>query len=284
MALPLEEGRKDLVPRRARRERLSAGRRLEGRCARGRVGSRDSRDAGIHARSDRPREGRPAFARRRRAGRLRREDPRPLPRLADHAEGARRRLPHVEAAPLAPLGEASRRPQGAERGRERDPRLLLHARVHAPRFAHPDPRGLRRHVEPVRDAVHGRGEGLPFAVRPALSRARGGGARKSLLLRAHVPRREVQNAPAPARVLDGRAGGRLPGDRRADGPRRGVRQGADRPRPRPPEGGSQAPRARRGQARARRFEEISASRLPRRDRDSRDEGLPGEIRRRPRWR
>ena len=44
-----------------------------------------------------------------------------------------------------------------------------------------------------------------------------------------VPRREVEDAPAPARVLDGRARGRVPRDRRADGPGRGVRQGARRP-------------------------------------------------------
>src|SRR5438046_985223 len=43
------------------------------------------------------------------------------------------------------------------------------------------------------------------------ARAPGGveGKRHGVLLRAHVPRREVQDAPSPHRILDGRARSRL---------------------------------------------------------------------------
>ena len=46
--------------------------------------------------------------------------------------------------------------------------------------------------------------------------------RQGLLLRADLPRREVEDAPPPHRVLDGRARGRVHGPRRRHGPRRGL--------------------------------------------------------------
>ncbi len=83
--------------------------------------------------------------------------------------------------------------------------------------------GLRGHLDAVRDRLLRR-QGVPVAVRPALPRAGGGGVRQGLLLRPHLPGREVEDAPPPDRVLDGRARGRLP---RVRGPlraRRGVRR------------------------------------------------------------
>ena len=65
-------------------------------------------------------------------------------------------------------------------------------------------------------------QGVPDAVRAALH---GGGRRRvrqGLLLRPDVPRREEQDAAAPGRVLDGRAGGRVHGPRGRHAPRRGL--------------------------------------------------------------
>ena len=173
--------------------------------------------AGVDLRGDRRRPGGAPPGGRRRARRHGPDGPLPLPRLADHAEGARRRLPDVAAAPLAPVGEAGRDPEGEERGRERDPRLLPLARLHEGRLADPDAERLRGDLEPLRDAVHRGREGLPLAVGAALPRAGRRGPRQGLLLRPDVPGREVEDAAAPARVLDGRARGRLPGDRRPEG-------------------------------------------------------------------
>jgi hypothetical protein len=46
--------------------------------------------------------------------------------------------------------------------------------------------------------------------------------RQGVLLRPDLPRREVEDAPPPRRVLDGRARGGLHGPRRRHGPRRGL--------------------------------------------------------------
>ena len=73
-------------------------------------------------------------------------------------------------------------------------------------------RRVRGDVDALRDRVLRR-EGVPVAVGPALPRARGGRVRQGLLLRADVPRREVEDAAAPDRVLDGGARGRVPGVR-----------------------------------------------------------------------
>ena len=53
--------------------------------------------------------------------------------------------------------------------------------------------------------------------------AGGHGAGQGLLLRPHLPRREVQDPPAPHRVLDGGAGGGLARPRRRHGAHGGVR-------------------------------------------------------------
>ena len=93
-----------------------------------------------------------------------------------------------------------------ERDRAGDPRFLLRARLPARRHADPH-RGDRRAERTVRDRVLRRGERVPRADRPALWRGGGGGVREDLHLRPDVPRREVEDAPPPHRVLDDRAGG-----------------------------------------------------------------------------
>ena len=54
-----------------------------------------------------------------------------------------------------------------------------------------------------------RRDGVPDAERPALRRGRRAGVRQGVLLRPDLPRREVEDAPPPDRVLDGRARGGL---------------------------------------------------------------------------
>ena len=141
----------------------------------------------------------------------------------DHAQGARHGVPHGAPPPLAALQPPARGPAGAQRGRAGDPRLLLRARVHPHRLADPHPRRLRGDLDAVRDRLLRR-QGLPLAVRPALPRAGRGGPRQGLLLRPHLPRREVEDPPPPDGVLDGRARGGLPGVRGALRARRGVRR------------------------------------------------------------
>ena len=153
--------------------------------------------------------------RRARAGRLRdrrghARGRRPVGGLPDHAEGARRRLPDGPPPPLDPHASASTpilrvRAEviAAVRGVLRRPRL--HPRRHADLHAG----GLRGHDDAVPGPVLRRRDGVPHAERPALQRGRRHGARPGLLLRPDVPRREVEDAPPPDRVLDGRARGRL---------------------------------------------------------------------------
>ena len=54
-----------------------------------------------------------------------------------------------------------------------------------------------------------RGHGVPRADGPAVRRSRGGGVRKDLHVRPDVPRREVEDAPPPHRILDDRARSRV---------------------------------------------------------------------------
>ncbi len=64
--------------------------------------------------------------------------------------------------------------------------------------------------------------GLPDAERPALQRSQRDGARQGLCVRPDVPRREEQDAPAPHRVLDGRARDGLRRPQRRHHARRGA--------------------------------------------------------------
>ena len=70
--------------------------------------------------------------------------------------------------------------------------------------------------------------GLSQPVRPALPRTRRSRPRQGLLLRSHLPGREVEDPAPPDGVLDGRARGRLHGVRRALRPGRGVHLRAGR--------------------------------------------------------
>ena len=101
----------------------------------------------------------------------------------------------------------------------------------AHRLADPHAGGVRGDVDAVRDRLLRR-EGVPVAVGPALPRAGRRGVRQGLLLRADVPRREVEDAPPPDGVLDGRARGGVPRVRRPLRAGRGVRRVPRRPRAR----------------------------------------------------
>src|SRR2546421_229389 len=78
-----------------------------------------------------------------------------------------------------------------------DPRARRHADPHR------GDRRARRHA--VRDRVLRSRQGVPRPNRPALRRGGGGRAGQGVLLRPHVPRRKVENAPPSHRVLDGGA-------------------------------------------------------------------------------
>ena len=79
------------------------------------------------------------------------------------------------------------------------------ARLHPVRHADLHAGGLRGHDEPVPGPVLRGHDRVPHAERAAVQRGQRDGARPRVLLRADVPRREVEDAPPPHRVLDGRA-------------------------------------------------------------------------------
>ncbi len=66
------------------------------------------------------------------------------------------------------------------------------------------------------------GHGLPGPERAALQRSQHLRLWQGVLLRPHLPRREIQDPPPPDRVLDGRAGGGLLRPGPADGDRGAV--------------------------------------------------------------
>ena len=158
-------------------------------------------------------------------------DARRLARVPDLAQGARRRLPDEPAAPLDALLAAARGPARALGDGAGDRRLLLRARVRPHRLADPDGLLGRGDLDALRDRLLRR-QGVPLAVRAALPRARGRGLRQGLLLRPDVPGGEVEDAPAPDRILDGRAGGRVPRVRGTLRARRGLHRLSRRPRAR----------------------------------------------------
>ena len=75
-------------------------------------------------------------------------------------------------------------------------------------------------------------DGVPDAERTAVQRSQRDGARPRVLLRPDVPRGEIEDAPPPHRVLDGRAGDGVRRSRRRDGARRGSRRVGRRARAR----------------------------------------------------
>ncbi len=150
----------------------------------------------------------------------------------DHAQGARHRVPDGAPPPVAALAATARDHPRAPHGGEGRPRLPRRPGLHPRRHADLHPRRLRGDDDPLRRAVLRRGHGLPDPERPALQRGHGRGPRQGLLLRPHLPRREVEDAPAPHRVLDGGARDRLRAPRRRRGPRRGPGLPRGRARPR----------------------------------------------------
>ena len=126
--------------------------------------------------------------------------------LSHHAQRARHRVPDGPPAPVAAQPAPARGNPRPPRNHQGGARLLRFPRLHAGGHADLHARRLRRHHHAVRSELLRRREGLPHAVRPALQRSHRHGVRQSLLLRAHLPRRKIQDAPPPHRVLDGGAG------------------------------------------------------------------------------
>ena len=206
----------------ARRHGLHPGGDVEGRCRpRGLRLGRSSRPGERHRR-DRRGARRCARAGRLRARRQRLRGREPVARLPDHAEGARRRLPDGPPPPVDPRAASSTR-SCASGTRSSTPAATSStpAASSSPtrRSSRPPPARARRRSS--RSSTSSDDHRLPHAERSALQRGECDGARPRLRVRSDVPRREVEDAPAPHRVLDGRARDGLRVARRHDGPRRG---------------------------------------------------------------
>ena len=202
------------LPPAARRLGPDPGR---GRGERGRPGVRgghpSSQDGGL-GRGAGPGAARRAGAHGLRAdggGRGRGAEPRPG--LPDRQEGARHRLPAREPAPLAALLPAARHDAHPRHRDHGLPALLPRRGV--PPHRHPDPHRLHRRERghPVRGPLLRPRHRVPRADRPAVPRGGLRGLRQGLQLRADLPGREVQDAPAPDRVLDARGRGGVRGQR-----------------------------------------------------------------------
>ncbi len=139
---PIE--RQDSLPAGARRLRVHPGRHVEGRGGRRDVRHGRTPVPGERDRRRRHRPRRHAGAGRLRAGRDEARGRQRGARLPDHAEGARRRLPHGSAPPLDSVGAPAGRAARAARGHRRGARLLQLARLHPGRYAHLHAVGLRR--------------------------------------------------------------------------------------------------------------------------------------------
>jgi hypothetical protein len=201
-------------------------------------------------------------------------------RLPDPAQGARHRLPARQPAPLAaqPRQVAIAHPQ---RDRAGDPRLLLRARI--PARGHADPHGRhRRALGALRHGVLRRGERVSRADGTALRRGGRRRVREDLHVRPHLPRREVQDAPSPHRVLDDRARGGVQRHARQHAAAGGVRLLPRGARAGAAAGGAEGARAR--PSRWRRCGALSADRLHRRRGHAAEEGEQGAVGRRPRRR
>src|SRR6059036_1847028 len=132
-------------------------------------------------------------------------DPRAEPRLPDHAERARHRVPVRAPPPVAPEPAPGGDRAGAPRGRPGDPRLLLRAALHPRGYADPHRGDRRARRDAVRHRVFRPRESLPRPNGTAVRRSRGGGARQGLLLRTDVSSGKIEDPAPPDRVLDGRA-------------------------------------------------------------------------------
>ena len=245
---PLE--REDSFPVGARRHRVHPGHRLESRRRRREVQAGRPSLAGN--RGHRPRHGarRQPRARRVRARRL----------------GLRDREPSIDY-PITPkehgvdylldrrhLWIRSEKQQAILRVRhevdQRGARFLQRSGIHPRRHADLHAGGVRRHDDALPCRLLRRSEGLPDAERPALRRSERDGARPRLQLRPGVPRGEIEDAPAPHRVLDGRARDGLRHARRRDRSRRRARRRGRLARAREAAARAQGARARHVEARS----------------------------------
>src|SRR5439155_695167 len=222
----------------------------EGRGAGRGVGARRSPAAGVVAGRDRHGARRRALADRPRARRERPPGRPPERGLPDHAEGARAGLPARPPPPLAPVVTAARAAPRAQRGDPRLPRVPRRPRLPRLRRAHSDAGGMRGHDHPLPRPVLRR-DGVPDPVGAALRRGRRDGLRQGVLLRADLPCREVEDAPASHRVLDGRARDGLRRPRPGHGPGRGLPRARGQRGAQAPPARAARPRSRSGTARAR---------------------------------
>ena len=144
-------------------------------------------------------------------------------RLPDHAEGARRRLPARSPAPVDPQPSGSRRS------------CACATRSSTPSATSSTSRGFILADTPIFTPAACEGTTTLFPVQyfedttayltqsgQLYNEANAMALGTRLLLRPDVPRREVEDAPAPHRVLDGRARDGLRRPRRRDGPGRGL--------------------------------------------------------------
>src|SRR5690348_3204136 len=156
----------------------------------------------------------------------------------------------------------------------------LHGRpgVHADGCADFYAGGLRRNHHAFRSGLHRRSKSVSDAIGAALRGSDGGGAGKSVLLRADIPRGEVENAAALDGILDARAGSGVFTFGRHDAARRGTgeRDGAVvREKSRARIGNAEARREEAGENRA----AVSARHLRRSDQGVESGGECGEVRR-----
>ena len=206
--------------------------------------------------------------RHRPAGRVR------LAELSDFTEGAWRRLPDGSAPPLDPLAAAAGDPARPPRGDQRRPGFLQRARLHPRRHADLHAGGVRRDDHALPGPVLRRRDRVSDAERPALQRSQRDGTRPRVLLRPDVPRREVEDPPAPHRVLDGRAGDGVRDARRRHGSRRGARRLRRAAGPRTPPAGIEGARTRHVKAREREGAVPASCRTTKRQSCSRRRGCP----------
>ena len=184
-----------------------------------------------------------------RARRLGLRDREPVDRLSDYAEGARRRLPARSPPSLDSFGKAGGDPSRASRGRQRGARFLQRPGVHPRRHADFHAGRVRGHDDAVPGRLLRGSESLSDAERTAVRRGQRHGARPRLQLRPGVPRREIEDAPAPHRVLDGRARNGVRDARRRDRSCRRARRGGRLARAREAAARAQGARARHVEAR-----------------------------------
>ena len=136
--------------------------------------------------------------------------------LSHHAQGTRHRFPDGAPPSLGALAAAGGDSARARRDHQSRARFLRRARLHADRSADHHSGGLRRHDHAFPGRLFRRA-GVPHAVGPALHRSHGDGAGQGVFLRPDISRGEIEDAPPPHRVLDGRTRSRLRQTRRRDG-------------------------------------------------------------------